>query len=242
LPASCGTYVVALRYRIVTDEGRDFEKAAPFEAELPAFFVRMADGVLILRPRMLFASLEEAREAAADFLRAWEINAALLYRAAAPFRLRYAGGEMERRTGTSTQVLIEDVAHVTDEASSHVSHARYPPCPASYQASPEAEAIWARLERHWAGYEPLLSMAYFALTVLTRAGGIDAASMRYRIDKAILRRIGELTSTRGDTLTARKLTMATQTLTLEESDWLLNTMVRIVGHLLFAHPSEWLSE
>lgn len=235
-------YVVALRYGVVTDEGRDYKKAAPMETEVPAFLVRLADEVLVLRPRVHFRSLVEAREAAADFLRAWEIDAALRYRAAAPFRLRYVGGEMAQRTGAATQTVVEDVVHIFDTASSQISHAQYPVCPPSFRPSPEAEAIWGRLERHWAGHEPILSMAYFALTVLTCAGGAEAASTRYRIDKGILRRVGELTSTRGDMQTARKLTTTTQTLTVEESEWLLDAIVRIVRHLLYANPSERLTE
>jgi hypothetical protein len=72
------------------------------------------------------------------------------------------------------------------------------------------------------GREPLLSMAYFCLTVLeANAGGRSAAARKYRIDKAVLHKLGELTSRRGDLATARKATAGVAApLTGPETAWL----------------------
>lgn len=234
-------YVVALRYKVLTSPDRDFHNAPPLNAETPEFIVHLAKDELVLRPRTRIATSEEARAAAADFIRAWEIDAGLRYSAANPFQLVYSGAEIG---GTGPQgaslVGIQEVARMHDECSSHLSHVEYPPPPATARLSPEAEAIWGRLERYLAGQEPLLSMAYFCLTTLTQVGGLDVASKKYLIDKRYLSEISRLSSTRGDALTARKLTQQTQPLTTDEKDWLTKAIKKIVKHLLQGSPEEWL--
>jgi hypothetical protein len=234
--------VVALRYGVVSSPDRDFLQAKSLDAETADFSVRLSDGQLVLRPREKFASSDEARIAAADFIRAWEIDAGLLYGAAAPFRLVYAGAEIADASASSNPptVSIEETFYLRDEVSSHLSHGRYPDPPPTSHVSPEAEAIWGRLERHLAGLEPLLSMSYFCLTVLRQVGGDDGASITYRIDKTVLREISRLSSTRGDVLTARKFTQQTRPLTTSESAWLLDAIKRVVRHLLHSAPDEWL--
>jgi len=77
----------------------------------------------------------------------------------------------------------------------------------TFRLNPDAESILLRYHGHLDGREPLPAMAYFCLTVLeAKTGGRESAARAYRIEKAVLNRMGELTSLRGDRLTARKAT------------------------------------
>ena len=78
--------------------------------------------------------------------------------------------------------------------------------------------MWKRWERFQAGKEPLLSMAYFVLTVLTNVVGSSRrdTARSINVDLAILNRLGELSSNRGDAGTARKATAHAPLTDLEE--------------------------
>jgi hypothetical protein len=74
-------------------------------------------------------------------------------------------------------------------------------------------------------------MAYFCLTILeAKTGGRESAATAYRIEKAVLNRMGELTSLRGDRLTARKAT-GVQPLTGQERAWLEAAVKMLIWRL-----------
>jgi hypothetical protein len=81
-----------------------------------------------------------------------------------------------------------------------------------------------------AGSEPLLSMAYFCLTLLER-GDRRAAAQQFAIDYEVLKKLGELTSTRGDHHTARKASAPLHPLTADEAHWIEATIKAIGKHL-----------
>ena len=73
-------------------------------------------------------------------------------------------------------------------------------------------------------------MAYFCLTVLkANAGGLPEAAAKYNIGERVLRKLGELTSVRGDPRTARKMpTPATPPLSGAEDAWIQETIKQLI--------------
>lgn len=99
--------------------------------------------------------------------------------------------------------------------------------------------LWARYQAYVEGREPLTSVAYFCLTyVQALAGGGDSrASKKYRISRKVFERIGKLTGTRGDYLTARKVVNNQPPMPLSQDDlrW-LETAVRLMIWRVGAPP------
>jgi hypothetical protein len=74
-------------------------------------------------------------------------------------------------------------------------------------------------------------MAFFCLTVVeASAGGRLAAAKKYGIEKNVLGKLGELTSERGDRLTARKVrrNKPMRPLTGAETAWVLSVLEAII--------------
>ena len=104
-----------------------------------------------------------------------------------------------------------------------------------------------RYEGYLRGREPLLSMASFCLTVIEDAyNGRTAAAKQMNIDEAVLKKIGNLTATRGDLLTARKINAQStkQPLSGQEGAWLqeaVKAVIRRLGEARSLTPSKTLA-
>ena len=135
---------------------------------------------------------------------------------------------------------------VRGAAEAHVVGMSHYPAPAKhFVLTPNAESLWLRYVGFLEGREPLLSMAYFCLTVLESASGSrGAASKRYRISEKVLRKLGELTATRGDRLSARKATARPQqSLSGAESAWIQSVVKALIlraGEEIYADSSYWI--
>jgi hypothetical protein len=86
-------------------------------------------------------------------------------------------------------------------------------------------------------------MAYYCSTVITNFyGGIDGAGKALAIDKAVLKKIGELSTNRGEPSTARKMTRSLMPFATPEADWLdaaIRILIRRVGEIAAGHsPSQ----
>ena len=101
--------------------------------------------------------------------------------------------------------------------------------------TPEVEVLWARICHYLASQEPLLSMAYFCLTFLER-GNRELAATHYAIHRDVLRKLGELTSNRGDNLVARKRKGPAIPLSGQETAWIEETIKAIVRHIASRKP------
>ena len=115
-------------------------------------------------------------------------------------------------------------------------HARnaptYPEPPGDFRITPDVETLWNRYDGYREGPEPLLTMGYFCFTVLvTFAGGRAKAAAKYKIEEAVLRKLGQLTSIRGDPRTARKMTTRMQPLSSNEDAWIQETIKQIIWRL-----------
>lgn len=171
-------------------------------------------------------------------LRAWEVDADLRRGDRGGFRLKFDGANIIDRSpaplGTVRAHFLATLGEVTlsGRASFHVTRARYPEPPGPFRLTPDAESLWLRYRGYLDGREPLLSMAYFCLTVLEiMAGDRQAAARTYRIKKDVLDKMGELASHRGDRATARKVTRTMQPLTSPEAAWLEAAVKALIWRL-----------
>jgi hypothetical protein len=78
-------------------------------------------------------------------------------------------------------------------------------------------------------------MAYFCFTVLTfRYAGVNAASKALAVDVAVLKKVSELSTNRGDPSTARKMTRHLTPITATEAYWLdaaIRALIHRVGEI-----------
>ena len=116
----------------------------------------------------------------------------------------------------------------------HVECANYPNPPGTFRLNADAESILLRYQAHLDGREPLPSMAYFCLTVLeAKVAGRNRklrAAAEYRIDRAVVRKMAELSTNHGDLVNARKAT-AVKPLTGQEGAWLEAVVKMLIWRL-----------
>ncbi len=124
-------------------------------------------------------------------------------------------------------------------ATGQVTWKTYPAVPTNFTADPDVVSLWTRFEGFKSGREPLASMAYFCFTLLkNRHGSIDAARKVLAVDKAVLKKLGELSTNRGDASTARKMTPDLAPFTTAEAQWLeaaIRALIRRVGEIASGH-------
>jgi len=206
-------HVVSLRYALRPNEHVSFTNPLPMEFETDDARFRLAEGTLTCEMKTHFADPAEARRAVEPAIRAWEIDADLrLYQGILKFG--FDGADVIDRTPPPTGVVHgtaymvgSGLVTATGTASVRIGYVAYPaPPPPTFRLNPDAESVLARYQGYRDGREPLQSMAFFCLTlVILRAGRSQrAASAAYRIELPTLRKMGELSSTRGDAMNARK--------------------------------------
>ncbi len=185
-----------------------------------------------------FSTAEAARAVVEPILRAWEVDADLRL-TRGELRFKFEGADIIDRSpappgvthGCAYMVLPGLMVSGIGTVSLHVDRARYPEPPGTFRLDPDAESILLRYHGHLDGREPLPALAYFCLTILeAKTGGRESAATAYRIEKAVLNRMGELTSLRGDRLTARKAT-GVQPLTGQERAWLEAAVKMLIWRL-----------
>jgi len=203
-------HVISLRYRVETDETTSYKTPPPVEYESPAFFLRLADGVLFARMTEHVSSIRSARVLVEEYLRAWELDTALRY---GPGELRFVYEDavvVDRNPpplGSPQVIELSAFASsvATCSAKLHVARAKYPDPPKRFRISPDVETMWQRYQGYQSGREPLLAMAYFCFSLIrSRADTLKQAAHQIAVDQEILRKLSELSSTRGDDATARK--------------------------------------
>jgi hypothetical protein len=116
-----------------------------------------------------------------------------------------------------------------------VERSQYPQPPEDFVASPNVESLWNRFEGYKSRKEPLLSMAFFCLTMIESiAGNRSKAGQKYRISRSVLDTLARLASRSGDLNEARKYDLNSPgvSLTGEERQWIettIRTIIRRIG-------------
>ncbi|WP_156955109.1 hypothetical protein [Polaromonas glacialis] len=184
-------------------------------------------------PQSHFVDRDSVRAASDPIARAWELMIALEV-GAINAHLKYKNTEIVDRAPTPGVIELHAEAIASATAFGHAmliqSFKRYPQPPdPSFQFTPDVDFLWQRYCLFKKGREPLLSMAYFVLTMIEiPAGGRRPAATTLNIEEDVLRKIGELTSTRGDRLTARKRSNTELPLEAQEQVWLEAAVKKLI--------------
>lgn len=243
-------HVESLIYKLQTAQNVTYDNPSPLEIDYEEFSSRLDNDVLTCQMEVHYPSIEAARRVVDPYLRAWEIDAALNF-GRGEIRFIYENGKVVDRNpalpGEPQVLKISSTGHLhfSGTATIHVTRKQYPKPPKTFSVSPDVQTLWHRYKMYLDGKEPLLSMAYFCLTVIeARAGGRSRASAIFAIEEEVLRKLGELTSIRGDSLTARKAPRKTTVIPLADKEraWIeavIKHLIRRVGELASGHtPSK----
>lgn len=202
-------HVVSLRYALKHENEVTFDNPPPVEFETEEAKFRLDEGSLLCEMKIHFRTADAARAVIDPTLRAWEIEAALkrnLY----GLRFEFVCGDVIDRepTAAGNAIIAVSAANMVSvglDAILCVGWASYPDPPQIFRVTPDVESLFLRYKKYLERKEPLLSMAYFCLTVLEASAGSRAdAAQDFRIERNVLNKLGELTSERGDAATARK--------------------------------------
>jgi hypothetical protein len=202
-------HVESLEYRFVSDSTRVFENPPPLEHQTSDFNLRLADGYVTVEMNTHCATEQEARALVDPFLLAWEIDQAL-QNSRRVIRFEFHKATVIDRQppppGNATILAASGILSLEAQSLNLIATAStYPPLPANFVASPDVATLWNRYEGHLLNREPLPGMAYFCLTVIEDSyGGRKKAAHALNVDAAVLNKLGELTSERGDATAARK--------------------------------------
>ena len=226
-------HVVALLYRIEDDPSVDYREAPPFDHEEEQFRLHIEDQQVRFELKEHCATSEAARTVVEPYIRCWELDASLRTHR---FKLRFERPEIVDRNptpGIVELVTYANVGNITARAVITAVVHEYPRPPSGLTLDPDNPDVLTMYHRY-TGYrerrEPLTSMAYFCLTMLTEYlnGGRNAAASKYRIEKKVLDKIGDLSTNRGGPAGARKAKGVSQDLTAAESHFLDEAVKAII--------------
>ncbi len=234
-------HVDALLFRIEHGPGvRYSDDAPPIKHEEPAFRVTLKDRTVRFELKEHYATKGEALEKVGPYVRNWEMDAGLNGRPG-NFRLEFQEAEVIDRSpppptpGTFNFAATFTSPTPTLRASLSVVSPSYPPPPSGPTLDaddPDVATMYARLSGYYEGRELLPGMASFCLTVLewrfTKNRRRNVAKV-FRIEKAVLDKIGELTATKGGAASARKAAGVGTELSSQESRFLeeaVKTLIR----------------
>lgn len=239
-------HVKALIYRINHGDTIDYGKAERLERDEPEFRLTVEDRNARFEFKKHFGTEEQARGAIGNYLRNWAFDATLKYGNPESFRLEFVKAEIIDRSPLPGSARIAGRLEIGGLGSSKLtlSVPEYPAPPSDIALSPEAETMYHRYMGYCQQREPLPGMAYFCLSMLedppagnSRNRSIGnkrkVAARKYMIDANVLKKIGELSSTRGGT-DARKREGTGKSLSSEEHNFLDRAIKAIIRRV-----AEW---
>jgi hypothetical protein len=239
-------HVESLLYKLQMAQNVTYDNPSPLEIDYEEFSGCLENGVLTCQMKVHYPSIEAARRVVDPYLRTWEIYTSLNL-GRGEMRFVYEDGKMIDRNppplGSPQVIQVEGIGSATafGNATIHVTRKQYPKPPKTFRTTPDFQTLWQRYEMYLDGKEPLLSMAYFCLTVIeAKAGGRPRAPAIFAIEEEVLRKLGELTSVRGDSLTARKAPRNTTIIPLADKEraWIeavIKQLIRRVGESASGH-------
>lgn len=228
--------VITLNYLLITAENTSFGNPVMIEEEYLDFKIKLDEGNLVVEMKEHFSSEVQARKRVEPFLKAWELDN-FLNLGTKEISFEFLGSKIIDRNpihSKAPKILYAEVAEfvtANDSITCHLIRKNYPKPPKGLSYSPDVESLSKRYEGFLAGREPLISMAYFCLSLLqSSAKGRTKAATKYKIELDILDKLGTLTSERGDRTDARKLDKDSTLipLTNAEIEWICQTIRLII--------------
>jgi hypothetical protein len=230
-------HVNALIYEVITDKDVDYDKAMPFFEECADFTLSIDGQKAAFRMERHFATEEEARKLVDNFLQAWSISIGLEY---TPDEIKFVFESAEiidrnppKETCNSKSINMCCFAsgHSSGSAAIHISKGKFPSPPQNFVVTPNVETMYIHYKAYRDNREPLTAMANMCRTVLeTSAGGRRYVPRRYFVHLEVIRKLGDLVSTRGSELEARKMPKngTFVPLTQKEKSWIEEVIKRII--------------
>lgn len=229
MPDGPDLHVESLTYRLIPTENIIYEGPQAIEFDTEHANIRLADGELRCSMKTDYSNPGDARAVIDPVLRSWEVASDLKSNKGA-LRFKYDTANVVDRSPPipgqirGHAIMVQSIGSLEafGNVTVRINLKQYPLAPGSFRLTPDAETLWLRYTGYTEGKEPLPSMAYFCLTMARAiSGGVAAASKKYQIRERVLRKLSELTSVRGDRLTARKASSRTLTpLTGTEIVWI----------------------
>lgn len=179
-----------------------------------------------------FPDEQSARQLVDTFLRSWETQTDLTAHLG-QIRFKFQKSKIIDRDPPArgeahvAHVTVRSMITVGEKATVSLKCNKYPGPPDAFATTGDVDLAHARWVRFREGKEPLQSMAYFVLTLIERlSGSRKKAAQVFQIDLDVLRKIGELSSTKGDANTARKAKFVD--MTGAENGWLEAGIRRVI--------------
>lgn len=230
------TTVETLLYELKLSNDLAFDNPPALEVDFPSFKFKLEKGILEIKMEELYSTEIEARNVVEPHIKAWELDV-LLTEGRKKFWFEFLRSvivDMNPFPLDGSKVIHVGVAEIIFagfESTAVVTKKMYPQIQHQLLQTPDVESLVKRYENFINGKEPLLSMAYFCLSLLqANANGRYKASNKYNIDESVLKMLGNLTSEYGDKTEARKLNEKStlKPLTGAESTWILETIKIII--------------
>lgn len=204
-------HVKALHYRVVHIDTVDYEKAVLLDHETDVFKVHIENGTAIFELKTHYADIVGTRAAVEPFISSWEALVYLNY-GADEFQLRYVDAEVIDRNPEPQQKGSKVIAvgmassiEVAGRFTAHVRRGSYPEPPRAFVVSADVDVMLLRYKLYRQDRDRISNMGYFVYTVLTQSpGGKKEAAHLYSISQTVLRKLSELTTTKGGKDEGRK--------------------------------------
>lgn len=204
-------HVDIVRYKVIFPKDIDYDKAPPLTEETNDFIFTITPKVASFKMKAHFPKEEDAKTITDEFLQTYSLYLGI---ECSPDEINFSYNGVaiidrnppkDKNNVTVATECLTCTAKVVLGGEVHLSRAKFMPYPKNFILTPDVESMYLRYKNYCKKRENLLSMAYMCLTVLEASvGGRQAASSKYSIDISVLRKLGELVSTKGDRSEARK--------------------------------------
>ncbi len=229
-------HVVALNYRIEHHSSVHYDGASPLDHTEDAFEIHVERNNVRFAMKRHHATTSEALEAVEDYIRAWELLAALQY-GPNEFKLVFDGAEIEDRDPTPgvVYVPVHDRISVSDQVTVHLSRGEYPRPPSSrMEFSRDVTLMFDRYVGYRSHRGYLADTANFCLTILEKSVQRErgkslrkSAAKQYDIGYKVLQELGRLCDHKGG-VEARKAKGIDHDLNAQERQFLEEAVKAII--------------
>lgn len=224
-------YVERLVYNVDTPEGINMPKNKTMDFTFNKANFHLEDKLEItFQDRIL--SVNDARLQVEPFLYSWEILADIIYETNG-FHFSFSEAIEIDEDNPKNKVVnctINVVAAFSISAKCEIMMTNFPAPPYSFSTNSDVDTLLYRFLKYREGKELLTNMGYFCFSYLKMMfGSIERISSELMIKKDVIRKLSELTSTRGDRYTSRKASdKAFIPLSNNEIKWIENCIKKII--------------
>ncbi len=227
-------HVVALVYKIKNRRSIDYRGEELLNDDEKDFFIHVKDDQVRFAMKTHYANVEEAREAVREYIERWEFDFAL-EKGPGKFSLEFDIPEIVDRNPSPGVIEFIGSGGIGTAALS-IIRKHYPPPPRrDFKITYDVKSMYERFIGYHSDREPLPSMTYFCLTMLEKSAGVlhkraarrQAVAKKFRIEQAVLDKIGDLSSEKGGQQ-GRKANAIAHDLTSSETRFLEKAMVVMI--------------